>query len=85
MYFVFVSSVYYVSLPASSKMGCSDDIMNSMASQLTSVSFVYSTVCSGAYQRKHQRSAPLSFVRVKSPVTGELPAQRASNAENVSL
>ena len=41
----------------------SDVIMNMMASQITSVSIVYSTVCSGADQRKHQSSASLAFVR----------------------
>ena len=33
-----------------------------MASQITGVSIVYSTVCSGADQRKHQSSASLAFV-----------------------
>ena len=34
-----------------------------MASQITSLTFVYSTVYSGADQRKHQSSAWLAFVR----------------------
>ena len=34
-----------------------------MASQITSVSIVSSTVCSGVDHRKHQSSAPLAFVR----------------------
>ena len=44
-----------------------------------------------ADQRKHQSSASLAFVwgihrwPVNSPVTGEFPAQMASNAENVSI
>ena len=33
------------------------------ASQITGVSNVYSTVCSGADQRKHQSSVSLAFVR----------------------
>ena len=37
--------------------------MSTMASQITSVSVVYSTVCSGPNQRKHQSSASLAFVR----------------------
>ena len=41
----------------------SDVIMGAMASQITGVSIVYSTVCSGADQRKHQSSASLAFVR----------------------
>ena len=36
--------------------------MSPMGFQITSVSIVYSTVCSGAYQRKHQSSALLAFV-----------------------
>ena len=37
--------------------------MWAMASQITSIAIVYSTVYSGADQRKHQSSAPLAFVR----------------------
>ena len=40
-----------------------DVIMSAMASQITGVSIVYSIVCSGADQRKHQSSASLAFVR----------------------
>ena len=45
--------------------------MSAMATQITGVSIVCSTVCSGADQRKY--------------LTSEFPAQRASNAENVSF
>ena len=48
-----------------------------MASQITSLTIVYSTVYSDADQRKHRSSASLAFV----PVTGEFPTKRASNAE----
>ena len=41
----------------------SDVMMGAMASQITSVSIVYSTVCSSADRRKHQSSASLAFVR----------------------
>ena len=50
-----------------------DIIMSLMASQITSLPIVYSPVCSGTDQRKHQSSASLAFVRginrwpVKSP------------------
>ena len=37
--------------------------MSAIASQITGVSIVYSTVCSGADQRKQQSSASLAFVR----------------------
>ena len=40
-----------------------DVIMSIMASQLTSLTIVYSTVYSGVDQRKHQSSAILAFVR----------------------
>ena len=62
-----------------------DVIMGSMVSQITSLAIVDSTVYSGADQRKHQSSASLAFVRENSPVTGEFPAQMASDAENVSI
>ena len=39
-----------------------DVIMGTMASQITSLTVVYSTVNSGADQRKHQSSASLAFV-----------------------
>ena len=40
-----------------------DVIMGSIASQITSLTIVYSTVYSDADQRKHQSSASLAFVR----------------------
>ena len=51
-------------------------IMRTMASQITSIGIAYSTLYSGADQRKHQSSAWLAFVRrlhrwrVKSPHNG---------------
>ena len=41
----------------------SDVIMDTIASQITSLTIVYSTVYSDADQRKHQSSASLAFVR----------------------
>ena len=38
-------------------------IIGAMASQITSLTSVHSTVCSGADQRKQQSSASLAFVR----------------------
>ena len=38
-------------------------IMGAMASQITSLTIVYSTIYSGVDQRKHQSSASLAFVR----------------------
>ena len=40
-----------------------DAIMGAIASQITSLTIVYSTFYSGADQRKHQSSASLAFVR----------------------
>ena len=47
-----------------------DVIMSTMASQITSLTIVYSTIYSGADQRKYQSSASLAFVRGihRSPV-----------------
>ena len=52
--------------------------MGAMASQITSLTIVYSTVYSGADQRKHQSSASLAFLRgihrwpVNSPHKGSV-------------
>ena len=59
----------------------SDVIMSALASQITSRTIVYSTVYSGADQRKHQSSASLAFVRG----IHQWPAQRVCNTENVSI
>ena len=40
-----------------------DVIMSDMTTQITGVSIVYSTVCSGADERKRQSSASLAFAR----------------------
>ena len=40
-----------------------DVIMGAIASQITSLTIIYSTVYSDADRRKHQSSAPLAFVR----------------------
>ena len=57
--FLKVSTLSY----RSQAINCSDVIMISMASQITSLTIVYSTVYSGAVHRKHQSSASLAFVR----------------------
>ena len=59
----------------------SDVIINAMTSPVMSISVVCSTVCSGADQTKYQSSASLAFVGG----TGEFPAQRVSNMQNVSI
>ena len=59
--------------------------MGAVASQIISLTVVYSTVCSGADQSKHQSSGVIGLWAGNSPVTGEFSAQMASNAENVSI
>ena len=58
--------------------------MGAMESQIISITIVYSTVYSGADQRKHQSSASLAL---GGEFTGDrwIPAQMASNAESVSI
>ena len=62
----------------------SDAIMSSTASQITSLTIVYSTVYSGVDQRKHQSSASLAFVRgihrwpVNSPRKGPVTRKNVS-------
>ena len=54
-------------------------MMSVMASQITGVSIIYSTVCSGADERKHESSNALC--EENSSVTGEFASQKAINAE----
>ena len=48
--------------------------MSAIVSQITGVSIVYSTVCSGADQRKQKSSESLAFVR--GILTGEFPTRK---------
>ena len=57
-----------------------DVIMSAIASQITSLTNVYSDA-----NKKHQSSAVTGLCVGNSPVTGEFPTQRASNAESVSI
>ena len=59
--------------------------MGTMASQITSLTIGYSTVHSGADQRKYQSSASLAFYAGNSPGTDEFPAQMVSNEGTVSI
>ena len=58
--------------------------MSAVASQITSLTIIYSTVYSGADQRKSEFRVTGLYVGI-SPETGEFPAQRASDAENVPI
>ena len=63
----------------------SDVIMSAIASKITVVTIVYSTVCSGIEQRKHQSSALLAFVWGIHRWPVNSPPKSASNKENVSI
>ena len=62
-----------------------DVIMGAMASQITSLTIVYSSVLFGRRSRKTSKLRVTGLCEGNSPVTGELPTQMASNAEDVSL
>ena len=55
---------------------CSDVIMRAIASQITGVSIVCTSVGSGGDQRKHQSSASLAFVREIQPRSVNTPHKR---------
>ena len=62
----FTEHIRYISIDIPDhilKLHYNDVIMGMIASQITSLTIVYSTVDSGADQRKHQRPASLAFVR----------------------
>ena len=62
-----------------------DVIMSMIASQITSLTFVYSTVYSGADQMKTSKLRVTGLCVGNSPGTGKFPALMANNAENVSI
>ena len=70
---------------SASTMHYNDVIMNVMASQITSLTIVYITVYSWRRSKKTLKLRVTGLCVGNSPVTGEFPAQRASNAENVSI
>ena len=58
--------------------------MSTTASQITSLTIVYSTVYLGV-NKKRAKLRVTGLCKGNSPVIGEFPAQKASNAENVSI
>ena len=62
-----------------------DVIMSAMPSQNTSLTIVYSTVYSRHMPNKTSKLRVTGLCEGNSPVIGEFPAQRASNAENVCI
>ena len=62
-----------------------DVIMSVMASQITRLIISYSTVYWGRRSKKTSKLHVTGLCEGNSPVTGEFPAQRASNAINVFI
>ena len=62
-----------------------DVIMSAMASQITSLTIVSSTVNSRRRSKKTSKLGVTVLWAGNSPVTGEFPAQRTSNAEDFSI
>ena len=62
-----------------------DVIIGAMASQITSLTIVYSAVYSSADQRKKSTFRVTGLCVGNSLVTNEFPSQMASNAENVFI
>ena len=63
----------------------SDVFMSAMASQITSLTIIYSTIYSRRRSKKTSKLRVTGLCEGSSPVTGEFLAQRASNAESVSM
>ena len=63
----------------------SDVIMSAIVSQITGVSIVYLTGCFWCRSKKTSKFCVIGLCEGNSPVTGEFPAQRASNTENVPI
>ena len=61
-----------------------DVLVSAMASQITSVSLLYSTVCS-CRSKKTSKLRVADLWEEKSPVSGEFPANRASYKEKFSI
>ena len=62
VYFIIRYRTYSIIYPSIFIVHYNDVIMGAMASQIKSLAIVYSTVYSGADQRKHQSPASLAFV-----------------------
>ena len=62
-----------------------DVIISAMAFQITSLTIVYSSFYLGADQEKTSKPRVIGLCAGNSSVTGEFPAQRTRNAENISI
>ena len=62
-----------------------DVIISTITSQITSLTIGYSSVYSRRRSKKTSKLHVTGLCERNSPVTGEFPAQRASNSENVPI
>ena len=62
-----------------------DVILSAMASRITSLAIVCSAIYFRRRSKKTSKLRATGLCAGNSPVTGEFPAQKASNAENVSI
>ena len=63
----------------------SDVIRSAAASQITDVSILCTTVCSGGYQTKTSKLRVTGLCDGNPPMTGGFPSQNASHTENISI
>ena len=59
--------------------------MSTLTSQITSLTIVYSTAYSRCRSKKTSKLRVTVFYEENLLVTGEVPTQRASKAENISI
>ena len=59
--------------------------MSAMASQIASFTIIYSTLYSRCRSKKTSKLRVTGLCGGNSPVTSEFPAQKASNAKNISI
>ena len=70
--------------PTADAVHYNDVIMSAVASQITSLTIVYSTVYSRRTSKKTPKIHVTGLCEGNSPVIGEFPSEKANNAENVS-
>ena len=83
--YVFLALTHRHGLGMMTSWHYTDVLMNAMASQITSLTIVFSTVYSRCRSKETLKLRVTVLCVGNSPVTCEFPAQRASNAENVSI
>ena len=66
------------------KMNYNDVKKGAIASQITSIMIVFSTIYSDADKKNTSKLRVTGHCAGNPPGTGEFPAQMASNAENIS-